>query len=58
MKIGGPGIPPEGLPLALKKGEYVAKVFPLKFTTEQFAAINGAGRASSNSPLRRDKRWC
>jgi hypothetical protein len=42
MKIGGPGIPPEGLPLALKKGEYVAKVFPLKFSTEQFAAINGA----------------
>jgi hypothetical protein len=41
MKIGGPGIPPEGLPLALKKGEYVAKVFPLKFSTEQFAAVNG-----------------
>ena len=41
MKIGGPAFPPEGIPLALKKGEYVAKVFPLKFTTEQFAAING-----------------
>ena len=41
LKIGGPGIPPEGLPLALKKGEYVAKIYPLKFSTEQFAAING-----------------
>jgi len=52
MKIGGPGIPPEGIPLALKKGEYVAKVFPLKFTTEQFAAINGTwkGKLDFTSP--------
>ena len=42
MKSAGPGIPPEGMPLSLKKGEYVAKVYPLKFSTEQFAAINGS----------------
>jgi len=36
----------------IKKGEYVAKVFPLKFTTEQFAAINGTwkGRLDITSP--------
>ena len=37
----GPGAPPGGMPVSLKKGEYLAKVYPLKFSTEQFAAING-----------------
>ena len=48
----GPGSPPEGIPVSLKKGEYTAKVFPLKFTTEQFAAINGTwkGKLDITSP--------
>jgi hypothetical protein len=52
LKVAGPGIPPDGLPLNLKRGEYVAKVYPLKFTTEQFAAINGSwkGKLDFTSP--------
>jgi hypothetical protein len=42
LKIAGPGVPPEGVPLNVKKGQYVAKVYPLKFSTEEFAAINGS----------------
>ncbi|MEO8307071.1 MAG: hypothetical protein ABI616_03400 [Pseudomonadota bacterium] len=42
LKIAGPGVPPEGLPLNLKHGEYKAKVYPLKFSTEEFAALNGS----------------
>ncbi len=38
----GPGAPPEGMPVSLKKGEYVAQVHQLKLSTESFAALNGA----------------
>jgi hypothetical protein len=41
LKIGGPGVPPDGLPLVLKRGEYAAKVYPLKLSTDAFAAMNG-----------------
>jgi hypothetical protein len=35
-----PGTPPEGLPVALKKGEVAAPVYTLKLTSEQFAALS------------------
>ena len=38
----GPGVPPEGMPVSLKKGEYVAQVYPLKLSTESFATLNGS----------------
>ena len=41
LKIAGPGIPPDGLTLNLKRGEYAPPVHPLKFTAEQFAALSG-----------------
>ena len=41
LKIAGPGIPPDGLPLNLKRGEYAAPVHALKLTAEQFAALSG-----------------
>jgi hypothetical protein len=41
LKIQGAGIPPDGLPLSLKRGEYAPPVHALKFTSEQFAAISG-----------------
>jgi hypothetical protein len=52
LKLGGPGVPPDGLPLVLKRGEYAAKVYPLKLSTESFAAMNGtwAGKLELTSP--------
>ena len=41
LKIPSPGVPPDGIPLTLKKGEYAAPAHPLKLTNEQFAAVNG-----------------
>jgi hypothetical protein len=48
----GPGAPPEGMPVSLKKGEYVAQVFPLKLSTEAFATLNGSwsGKIELTSP--------
>ncbi|MEP7314867.1 MAG: hypothetical protein ABI859_19965 [Pseudomonadota bacterium] len=37
----GPGAPPEGIPVTLKKGDVAATVYPLKLSTEAFAAVNG-----------------
>jgi hypothetical protein len=50
FKIAGPGVPPDGVPLAIKRGEYKAKVYQLKFTTEQFAALNGAWKGKIEVP--------
>jgi hypothetical protein len=41
LKIAGPGIPPDGLALNLKRGEYAPAVHALKLTVEQFAALSG-----------------
>ncbi|HXR52320.1 MAG TPA: hypothetical protein VN762_09285 [Steroidobacteraceae bacterium] len=41
LKVPAPGVPPEGAPLELKKGDYVPPAFPLKLTSEQFAKISG-----------------
>ncbi len=41
LKINGPGVPADGIPLTVKKGEYAAPVHALKLSTEQFAAVNG-----------------
>jgi hypothetical protein len=41
LKMAGAGIPPDGLPLDLKRGEYSAPVHTLKLTAEQFAALSG-----------------
>jgi hypothetical protein len=48
----GPGSPPEGMPVSLKKGEYVAKVYPIKLSTEAFATLNGSwsGKLELTSP--------
>ena len=37
----GPGQPPEGTPLTLKKGDVAALVYPLKLNNEAYAALNG-----------------
>ena len=44
------GSPPEGLPVSLKKGEYVAKVYPIKLSTEAFAALNGSWTGKIEAP--------
>jgi hypothetical protein len=51
-KQAGPGSPPEGMPVSLKKGEYAAQVYALKLSTEAFAALNGAwkGKLELTSP--------
>jgi hypothetical protein len=51
-KQAGPGSPPEGMPVSLKKGEYAAQVYALKLSTESFAALNGAwkGKLELTSP--------
>ncbi len=41
-KQGAPGFPSNGLPVTLKKGEYVAATVPLKLTNETFAMLSGA----------------
>ena len=41
LKVPAPGVPPDGVPLVLKKGEYAAPVHPLKLTSEQYAALGG-----------------
>jgi hypothetical protein len=41
LKIPAPGVPPDGIPLSLKKGEYAAQVPTLKLTSEQFAQVSG-----------------
>jgi hypothetical protein len=41
LKITGPGIPPDGIPLNFKRGEYKAPVMALKLTSEQFALVSG-----------------
>jgi hypothetical protein len=41
LKVPAPGIPPDGIPLTLKRGEYKAAVVPLKMSTEAYAALNG-----------------
>ena len=41
LKIAGPGVPPDGIPLSVKKGEYAAPVHALKLTNEQYAAVSG-----------------
>jgi hypothetical protein len=41
LKLASPGVPPDGIPLTLKKGEYAAPAHPLKLTSEQFAALTG-----------------
>lgn len=41
LKVPAPGVPPDGAPLELKKGDYVPPVHALKLTSEQFAALNG-----------------
>jgi hypothetical protein len=46
LKISGPGIPPDGLPLSYKRGEYKAAVQALKLTAEQFAVVNGKWQGS------------
>jgi hypothetical protein len=48
----GPGSPPEGMPVSLKKGEYAAQVYALKLSTESFAALNGTwkGKLELTSP--------
>jgi hypothetical protein len=48
----GPGSPPEGMPVSLKKGEYVAQVYPIKLSTESFAKLNGSwkGKIELTSP--------
>jgi hypothetical protein len=38
---GDPPQPPAGIPAVMKKGEYVAKVFPLKMPGESFAKLAG-----------------
>lgn len=38
---GNPLQPPAGIPVVMKKGEYVAKVFPLKMPGESFALLAG-----------------
>ncbi len=48
----GPGSPPEGMPVSLKKGEYTAQVYPLKLSTEAFATLNGSwtGKLEPTNP--------
>jgi uncharacterized protein (DUF2147 family) len=48
----GPGAPPEGMPISLKKGEYAAQVYALKLSTEAFAALSGTwkGKLELTSP--------
>ena len=48
----GPGSPPEGMPVSLKKGEYAAQVYPLKLSTESFATLNGSwtGKLEPTNP--------
>ncbi len=41
LALTGPGIPPEGLTLNFKRGEFQAPVHALKITSEQFAKLNG-----------------
>lgn len=41
LKLQGPGVPPDGLPITFKRGEYAAPVHALKLTAEQFAALSG-----------------
>jgi hypothetical protein len=40
-KQSAPGMPPAGLPLTLKKGEYAAPVYVLKLSAESFVALSG-----------------
>jgi hypothetical protein len=48
----GPGSPPEGMPVSLKKGEYAAPVYALKLSTEAFATLNGSwtGKLEPTNP--------
>jgi hypothetical protein len=51
-KQAGPGAPPEGMPVSLKKGEYAAPVYALKLSTEAFATLNGSwtGKLEPTNP--------
>lgn len=41
LKVPAPGVPPDGAPLELKKGDYVPPVFALKLDGAAFAKISG-----------------
>jgi hypothetical protein len=51
-KQAGPGAPPDGMPVSLKKGEYAAQVYPIRLSTESFATLNGSwsGKLELTSP--------
>jgi hypothetical protein len=41
LKVPQPTVPPEGVPVVFKRGEYVPEVHALKFTAEGFAQLAG-----------------
>jgi len=50
LKVPAPGVPPDGAPLELTKGDYVPPVYALKLDSAAFAKISGKWTGKLESP--------